>query len=223
VTQENAAGKSSRINGVAVAFAIVGLLIVGLLVGRYYFGPGADAARTQAPDGQVTTTSPLIGGPFTLVDQNGTTVTDADFRGQFMLVYFGYTFCPDVCPTALNRNADAMDELGEKAEKVVPILVTVDPARDTVEHMKEYAKFFHPRLVALTGSEEQVKAAAKAYRVYYARVDEEGGDPDNYLMDHTAITFMMGPDGQFVQHFSHDATPEDMAERMRKVMAEAGV
>lgn len=217
MTQNHTGGSRSRINGVGVAFAVVVLMIVALLVGRQYFGPGSQVAGEQ-----ITTTSPLIGGPFSLVDQNGDTVTDADFRGQFMLVYFGYTFCPDVCPTALNRNAEAMDMLGEQAEKVVPILITVDPERDTVEHMKEYAKFFHPRLVALTGSEEQVKAAAKAYRVFYAKVEEEGGDPANYLMDHTAITFMMGPDGKFVQHFSHDATPEEMAERMRKVMAEAG-
>jgi len=204
-------------NGLAIALAVVGLMILGFLVGRHYFGPGS-----QAPGERLTTSSPLIGGEFTLVDQNGATVTDADFKGQFMLVYFGYTFCPDVCPTALNRNAEAMDVLGEEAEKVVPILITIDPERDTVAHMKEYAKFFHPRLVALTGSEEQVKAAAKAYRVFYAKVEEEGADPDNYLMDHTAITFMVGPDGQFVQHFSHDVTPEEMAERMRKVMAEAG-
>ncbi len=200
-----------------MAFAVVGLLIVGLLVGRFYFGPDSQSAGEP-----VTTTSPLIGGAFTLVDQNGETVTDETFKGRYMLVYFGYTFCPDVCPTALNRNSEAMDLLGERAEKVVPILITVDPERDTVDHMKEYATFFHPRLVALTGSEEQVKAAAKAYRVYYAKVEEETADPDNYLMDHTAITFMMGPDGTFVQHFSHDATPEEMAERMRKVMAEAG-
>jgi len=217
VTENKTVGKDSRMNGVAVAFSIVVLMIVGLLAGRHYFGPGS-----QAPGEQATTTSPLIGGPFTLVDQNGATVTDADFRGQYMLVYFGYTFCPDVCPTALNRNAEAMDVLGDQAEKVVPIFITVDPERDTVEHMKEYAKFFHPRLVALTGSEEQVKAAAKAYRVFSAKVEDEGGDAENYLMDHTAITFMMGPDGRFLQHFSHDVTPEDMAERMRKVMAEAG-
>jgi protein SCO1/2 len=215
--KSTAAGKGRGFNGIAVAFAIAALMIVGLLVGRFYFGPGS-----QASNETVTTTSPLIGGPFTLVDQNGATVTDADFKGKFMLVYFGYTFCPDVCPTALNRNSAAMDILGEQEDKVVPILITVDPARDTVAHMKQYATFFHPRLVALTGSDEQVKAAAKAYRVYFAKVEEEGGDPDNYLMDHTAITFMMGPDGKFVQHFSHDATPEDMAERMRKVMAEAG-
>lgn len=217
MTENNTVGKGRRMNGMAVAFSIVVLMIVGLLVGRHYFGPDS-----QAVDEQITTTSPLIGGPFTLVDQNGVTVTDADFKGRFMLVYFGYTFCPDVCPTALTRNAEAMDLLGEEAEKVVPIFITIDPERDTVAHMKEYAKFFDPRLVALSGSEEQVKAAAKAYRVYYSKVKEEGAAPDNYLMDHTAITFLMGPDGEFLQHFSHDATPEDMAERIRKVIAEAG-
>lgn len=217
MTKDNSVGKRKGFNGVAVAFAVVALLIAGLLIGRFYLGPDSQTAGEK-----VTTESPLIGGAFTLVDQNGATVTDEDFKGRFMLVYFGYTFCPDVCPTALNRNAEAMDALGEQADNVVPILITVDPERDTVEHMKEYARFFHPRLVALTGSEEQVKEAAKAYRVYYAKVEDEGGDPDIYLMDHTAITFMMGPDGKFLQHFSHDATPEEMAERMRKVMAEAG-
>ncbi len=221
MSQNKPAGKAKGgVNGIAVAFAVVGLLVVGLLVGRHYFGPGSQSPSEQA----AAVTAPAIGGPFRLVDQNGDTVTEADFKGRFTLVYFGYTFCPDVCPTALNRNAEALNILGKQAEKIVPVFITVDPERDTVAHMKEYAAFFNPRLVALTGSEDQVKAAAKAYRVYYAKVKEEGAaaDADNYLMDHTAITFLMGPDGRFLQHFSHDATPEDMAKRMREVLAGAG-
>ncbi len=220
MSENNTGGKAKGrgMNGIAVALAVVGLMIIALLIGRHYFGPGG-----QAPRGQDTAmTAPTIGGPFTLVDQNGGTVTEADFKGRFMLVYFGYTYCPDVCPTALNRNSEAMDILGEQAEKIVPVFITVDPKRDTVEHMKEYAAFFHPRLVALTGTTEQVTAAAKAFRIYYSKVEEKGADPDNYLMDHTAITYLMDPDGRFLLHFSHDATPEDMAKRMREVLAGAG-
>lgn len=221
MSQNKTAGKAKGgVKGIAVAFAVVGLLVVGLLVGRHYFGPGSQPQGEQA----TAVTAPAIGGPFTLVDQNGNTVTEADFKDRFTLVYFGYTFCPDVCPTALNRNAEALEILGEQAEKIVPVFITVDPERDTVAHMKEYVAFFDPRLVGLTGSEEQVQAAAKAYRVYYAKVKEDGAgaDADNYLMDHTSITFMMGPDGRFLQHFSHDATPKDMAKRMREVLAGAG-
>jgi protein SCO1/2 len=152
-----------------------------------------------------------IGGAFTLVDQNGVTRHPEDFRGKLMLVYFGYTFCPDACPTALQDMSRAIDLLGAKGEAVQPIFITIDPARDTVEQMKLYASNFHPRLIALTGTPEQVAEAAKAYRVYYAKGQSAAGGSEDYLMDHTAFIYLMGRDGKYLSHFPPGATAEQMA------------
>jgi protein SCO1/2 len=174
-----------------------------------------DARQVQTSAGEA-----LIGGPFTLTDQHGARVTEQDFAGRFMLVYFGYTFCPDICPTSLTVMAAALDELPQaQAEQVVPILITVDPARDTVEQLAAYAPLFHPRLVALTGSEDEVREAARAYRVYY-HVPEE--DDDAYLVDHSTFVYLMGPDGSYRTHFGIDASPEAMAEAIGKEIAASG-
>lgn len=180
-----------------------------------------------------------IGGPFTLVDHESRPVTGEFFKGRLMLVYFGYTFCPDVCPTALTDMGDALGILGAAADKVTPVFITVDPERDTPEHMKEYLKFFHPRMVGLTGTPEQTAAALKAYKVFAAkaaapepepkpehdhpegRKPDDGhthGDKDDYLVDHTSIIYLMGPDGAYKTHFSHGAGAEDMAEGIRKFL-----
>ena len=159
-----------------------------------------------------------IGGPFTLVNQNGKTVTDKDFRGKMMLVFFGYTYCPDVCPTSLTQIAQTLDILGKDGEKIVPVFITVDPERDRPEYLKDYVQHFHPRLVALTGTTEQIKAVAKEYRVYFSKVREKGGGEDDYLMDHTAIVYLMGPDGKFLTHISHGTDPDAMAKRIRKYL-----
>jgi protein SCO1/2 len=157
-----------------------------------------------------------IGGAFALVDQSGVTRHPEDFRGKLMLVYFGYTFCPDACPTALQDMSRAIDLLGAKEDAVQPIFITIDPARDTVEQMKLYASNFHPRLIALTGTPEQVAEAAKAYRVYYAKGQSTGGDSDNYLMDHTAFIYLMGRDGKYLSHFPPGTTAEQMAAAIEK-------
>jgi cytochrome oxidase Cu insertion factor (SCO1/SenC/PrrC family) len=191
-----------------------GLLIVGLGVvggGLWYvlgsrMGPGAAA------------TVP-IGGPFTLTDQHGETVTERDFAGRWMLVYFGYTYCPDVCPLSLMNMGLALDMLEQdEAEHVVPVFITVDPERDTVEQLASYAPSFHPRLVALTGTPTQVRDAAKAYRVYFAKA--EGEDTTDYLMDHSGFIYLMGPDGTYRSHFSHTTSPEAMAEGLKAALAE---
>ena len=174
-----------------------------------------DARQVQTSAGEA-----LIGGPFTLTDQHGARVTEQDFAGRFMLVYFGYTFCPDICPTSLTVMAAALDELPQaQADRVVPILITVDPARDTVEQLAAYAPLFHPRLVALTGSEDEVREAARAYRVYY-HVPEE--DDDAYLVDHSTFVYLVGPDGSYRTHFGIDASPEAMAEAIGKEIAASG-
>jgi cytochrome oxidase Cu insertion factor (SCO1/SenC/PrrC family) len=160
-----------------------------------------------------------VGGPFTLVNQDGKTVTDRDFRGKFMLVYFGYTFCPDVCPTELTVIAGAMDKLGPLADKVAPIFVTVDPLRDTPKTIKTYVADFHPRLIGLTGSKEQVAAAAKAYHVYYRKSGPEQAAAD-YTVDHSSYVYLMAPDGSFVTHFAFGITADRMADELRKRLSE---
>jgi protein SCO1/2 len=160
----------------------------------------------------------LVGGPFTLVDQHGQERTEQDFAGRYMLIYFGYTYCPDFCPMSLSNMTQAMDLLPpEAAEQVVPVFITVDPERDTVAQLAEYAPLFHPRLVALTGSAEATKQAAQAYRVYFAKAGDD--DPDAYLMDHSTFIYLMGPDGDYVRHFAHNATPEEMAEAIEAAIA----
>ena len=199
-----------RLNGPLLVLALVVLGAVGVLAVRQYAGmPAGIAAETAGREGTMS-----IGGPFTLVDQDGRTVTDADFHGRWLLVYFGFTFCPDVCPTALNRNADAIDLLGEQGEKITPVLISVDPQRDTPEKLKEYVKFFHPRAVGLTGTPQQVAAVAKEYRVFY--VKSPGNTPDTYLVDHSSLTYLIGPDGKFVEFFSHGISAEELAKRLKQ-------
>jgi protein SCO1/2 len=161
----------------------------------------------------------LVGGPFRLTDQHGAEVTERDFAGRYMLIYFGYTYCPDICPLSLANMAQAMDLLPpDQAAQVVPIFITVDPERDTVEQLAEYAPLFHPALAALTGSPEAIKAAAKAYRVYFAKAGN--GDANDYLMDHSSFIYLMGPDGRYVRHFAHNATPEEIAAGIGDVLAQ---
>jgi protein SCO1/2 len=188
------------------------LLVFG--IGAAILAAGLAAALwTLSPGGPLEAVgTPSIGGDFTLVDQNGKTRRAEDFRGKLMLIYFGYTYCPDVCPTELQTMGDALDLLGDKQEAVQPIFVTIDPERDTPEQLRLYAGSFHPRLVALTGSKEQVAAAARAYKVYYAKRPQEGGD---YLMDHSSFVFLMGRDGKYLAHFGPGTTPEQMADAIR--------
>ena len=155
-----------------------------------------------------------IGGPFTLTDHNGKMVTEKSYDGKYLLVFFGYTFCPDVCPTALTTLSTTLDLLGDAADKTMPLFITVDPLRDTPAHLKEYVSYFHPKLVALTGTEDQIKEVTKAYRVYSAKAQANKDDQEDYLMDHSSITYLIGPDGSFVEHFSHGMEPEKIAERL---------
>jgi cytochrome oxidase Cu insertion factor (SCO1/SenC/PrrC family) len=155
-----------------------------------------------------------IGGAFALTDQHGVLRHDGDFRGKLMLIYFGYTFCPDACPTALAAMSAAIDKLGDQAKDVQPIFITVDPTRDTLAQMKLYASNFTPRLMALTGTPEQVADAARAYRVYFAKA--KGESEDDYLMDHSGFIYLMGRDGRYLAHFGPDATADAMAATIKK-------
>jgi len=157
-----------------------------------------------------------IGGPFRLVDQNGKTVTDADLKGKWSLVYFGYTHCPDACPTALNDIAIALDELGPQRSAVRPVFVTVDPERDTPAVLKSYVTAFDAPILALSGTPEEIAQAAKGYRVYYAKHPEAGGD---YSMDHSSVIYVMDPEGRFTASFTQENSPEEIAERLKKLVS----
>ena len=158
-----------------------------------------------------------IGGPFTLVDQNGRTVTEANLRGKPTLIYFGYTFCPDVCPTSLNTLSDALDRLGPLANRIQPLFITVDPKRDDQEAVARYAAAFGTKIIGLTGTQEQIDAAAKAYRVYY-REHRTGPGPNDYSMDHSSILYLMAPDGSFIAPIRAEQPPEDIANALRKLV-----
>ena len=183
------------------------LAVVAMLAGWQYLGRTDQTAERSVP--------PTIGGPFTLVDQTGKTVSNSDLEGRLLLIFFGYTFCPDVCPNALTTMTEALDLLGAKADDITPVFITVDPERDTPEQLAMYVEYFHPRLVGLTGTAEQVAKVAKAYRVYYAKAGEDGADADDYIMDHTSITYLMDRDGTFRLHFTQGTDAETMAERIR--------
>ncbi|MCH7550438.1 MAG: SCO family protein [Proteobacteria bacterium] len=163
-----------------------------------------------------------FGGPFTLVDHRGRERTDKDFKGRYLLVYFGYTFCPNICPTGLQTLSSALDLLGEEAAKVQPLFISVDPERDKPEILKSFVAQFHPRLIGLTGSEKQVRNVARAYRIFRGKVIIPDEPEDEYLVTHTPTTFLMGPDGKFVTLFPHDTDAEVMAKALKRTLAGSG-
>jgi len=209
----------SIVGGLAVAALVIAIAVLP----RLGFLSWGEAPATHAGGESVTVTGEAdIGGPFTLVNGAGETVTEASFPGQYLLVYFGYTFCPDVCPTSLQTLTDALEGLDPAVvERIQPLFITVDPQRDRPADVAEYAGFFHPKLMGLTGTEAQVAAAAEAYKVYYAKVEQ----PDSaapYLLDHSAITYLMAPEGGLAAFFRHGQPAEEMAARLREVVGRAG-
>ena len=152
---------------------------------------------------------PEIGGPVSLVSSTGARVTEADFKGRPTLIYFGFTYCPDVCPTELGLMASALDLLGPDAARVLPVLITIDPARDTAEALADYVARFHPALRGFTGTDEEIATAARAFRVYYRKVNPPGAS--DYLMDHSSFIYLVGPDGRVRQLFRPNTPPETIA------------
>ncbi len=189
----------------AAAVVLVGLAATGYAVMRSSDDdPFADCRRGQVAAGAAT-----IGGPFTLTAADGTRVTDAEAITRPTLVYFGYSFCPDFCPTDLSRNALAAETLKEKGIDVGQVFVSIDPARDTPEVVGDFTAAIDPALVGLTGSEADVDAAARAYKVYHRK---SGDDPEFYLMDHSTFTYLVAPETGFLEFYGSDATPEAMAD-----------
>jgi len=158
-----------------------------------------------------------VGGPFALIDHTGAARSERDFRGKLLLIYFGFTYCPDICPTDLQNIGLALDQLGAVSDKVQPLFVTVDPERDTPPHLAQYVQMFHPRLIGLTGDASAIRAAADAYKVYYAKVSNERGD--DYTVDHTAFTYLIGADGKYLGFLPPGTAPERIADILRQQTA----
>lgn len=154
-----------------------------------------------------------IGGPFELIDETGTLVTDADVITEPTILYFGYTYCPDVCPLDTMRNAQAVDILAERGISATPVFISIDPERDTPDVVARFTENFHDKMIGLTGSPEQVAAASRAYRTFYRKVEEEGDD-EFYLVDHSTFTYLVLPEYGFVDFVRREDTPEDVADRM---------
>ncbi len=209
---------------IAVAFAMSCVVLLASSSGYLY----SRRALAHEPPPPGPSSQSANRGPFSLVDHTGQAVTEKDFLGKFMLVYFGYTHCPDLCPIDLQVMVQAIDILGEQNEKVQPIFITVDPERDTVEVMADYVRRFHPRLIGLTGTREQVAAATKTYRVRRMKFfpleledDEkiESSATENsskYVVDHTASFFLVGPDGAGLMQYAHGITVEEIVEDIRR-------
>ena len=161
-----------------------------------------------------------VGGPFELTDHTGKPRTERDFRGRLMLVYFGFTWCPDICPTDLQAIGLALDKLGTDGDSVQPLFITVDPERDTAEHLADYVKLFHPRLIGLTGSLDAIRKTADAYKVYYAKVDPPKGDSGYYTVDHTAYIYLMDREGNYLGFFPPGTSADRMVEIIRPRLGE---
>lgn len=156
---------------------------------------------------------------YLLADPQGRSVTSEDFRGKFQLITFGYTYCPDVCPTTLAEMADILKRLGEKSHRLQAIFITVDPERDSGEHLKTYVAFFDPRILALTGSPALISRAADNFRVRYAKVRDANSTPERYAVDHSAGMYLIAPDGTFLKKFGYATPTADMAASIEKAMA----
>ena len=192
-------------------------LVVELLMGAP--GTFASAEDTAGPSADELMDALMwnhgpIGAPFDLIDQNGRRRTDAQFRGKLLVLYFGYTYCPDVCPTDLMAISSAIDLLGSAGNNVQPIFITIDPQRDTVEHLRRYVSAFHPRLVGLTGSEHDIRTLALAYKVYYAKIGAEHGE--TYAIDHTGFIYLVDRNGKYLGFFPPGTRADRMVEIIRQ-------
>jgi protein SCO1/2 len=185
------------------------LLLVAALIGGVLWH---ESEKVPGLGRVVSTGQADVGGPFQLTDQHGKPVSDQAFRGRYMLIYFGYSFCPDVCPTTLAVMAQALEKLGDKSRQVVPVFITIDPERDTPKVLDDYMKSFGPTFVGLTGSPDRIKTVEKKYRVYAVKKPLEGG---NYGMDHSSVIYLMGPDGKMVSFYDEAVSPDDLAKDLR--------
>jgi len=192
--------KAAR-RGLYIFLAALVVIVGGLVYEQFWLGDNA---------------GPAVGGPFALVDQNGVPRRDTDFRGKLMLVYFGYTFCPDACPTTLAALTRTLDLLGDRASGVQTIFISVDPARDTQKQLRAYAANFHPGILYLTGAPAELKKAEREYHVYVSKVPQAGSD--DYLVDHSSLIYVMGRDGSYVGQISPGLPPKVMAATIERYL-----
>lgn len=186
------------------------LAMIALMGGIWYVSQNSSGDQfAQCRSSTVAGGAGAIGGPFELVSEDGTTVTDVDVITEPTLLYFGYTFCPDVCPMDTTRNAEAVELLEERGILTTPAMISIDPERDTPEVLAEYTDYLHPRMIGLTGSPEQVKAASKAYKTYYKK---QPAEDEFYLVDHSTFTYLVLPEVGFVEYFRRETTPDQMAD-----------
>jgi cytochrome oxidase Cu insertion factor (SCO1/SenC/PrrC family) len=195
------------------AAALAAELLIGAPVSSASAEDAATPSSAELMDALMWNHGP-IGAPFDLIDQHGRHRTDAQFRGKLLVLYFGYTYCPDVCPTDLMAISSAIDLLGSAGNNVQPIFITIDPQRDTVEHLRRYVSTFHPRLVGLTGSEHDIRTLALAYKVYYEKLAAGDGEP--YAIYHTGFIYLVGRDGKYLGFFPPGTRPDRMVEIIRQ-------
>ncbi|MFP4518470.1 MAG: SCO family protein [Oceanicaulis sp.] len=196
------------------AAVILGAVLASMLIARGGEAPRSGAVRVSG--------EAQIGGPFTLVNQDGETVTEQTYRGKAMLIYFGFTYCPDVCPMSLQIMDAALDQLNEEQRAAFqPLLISVDPERDTPEALKDYvgSDAFPEGLQGLTGTPEQVREAARAYRVFYSRIEDDGVS-SQYTVDHSSLIFLMDQNGEFADVFPHGTSPDQIASRLQQFLEE---
>jgi len=188
---------------------LVFLLLVAAAMGTFLWFEGD---RVPQMGETLVSGQTAVGGPYALTDQDGKPRASTDFAGKYQLIYFGYTFCPDVCPTTLALMGAALDRLGPDQDRIVPVFITIDPKRDTPEVLKKYVAAFGPRFVGLTGTPDQIAKVEKEYRVYAKKGPVENG---TYAMDHSSVMYLMGPDGKLVSFYDEAATPEDLAQKIK--------
>ncbi len=195
---------------------IAGLFGAALFFAGAMLGGVGQASKTEQ-NATAQSSGALLGGPFEMVNQSGETVTEASYADHYLFIYFGFTFCPDICPAALESMSVALDQLGAKGANVKPLFVTVDPERDTVENVREYVANFHEDFDGLTGTAEQVRSMADVYKVYYRKNITDLGQ-DGYLMDHSGYIYFMDPAGTYLTHFTHRDSPDQMAVKMAEYL-----
>ena len=188
-----------------LVFILCLILVVLIASGAWLFVRQSDE-RQKGSD--------LVGGSFELLDQDRNSITNNSFPNKFKIIYFGFTFCPDVCPVGLTTISEALNSLGTKAQHIQPIFITLDPLRDTAEVLKSYREHFHESIIFLTGTEEQIRSVAKLYKVYFQKTN----DNDDYLIDHSAITFIMAPSGGYLKHFGPNATAVEFSNFFNSIL-----
>ena len=203
-----------------IAALVIAAGLGGFLIDYTATLSGGPAVKTKIIGTTGTVAGASISGPFTLTNHRGEAVTEKDFLGKHTLIFFGFTHCPDICPTTMNEIAFALDQLGDRAKDLNAVFVTIDPERDDPEALGDYMELFDKRITGLTGTPEQIAGVAKAFRIFYAKnisADEQAKPREDrfYLMDHSTITYLMSPAGEFIRHYSYGTPAKELADDIR--------